>query len=106
MVQHQQKLVHIADVNNIPAAGAQAVATGFLINADNNPSLAVARQECTVEANGGDPGGTFRWWLTAITTAGFILNWAGANPGVCNLRCVSHVFHSICFDISSEQQMY
>jgi len=107
MAQHQQKLVHIADLTNIAAAGAQAIATGFLINADNNPSLAVARQECTCEANGADPGAGFRWWLTAITTLGFTFNWAGANAGAgVNLRIVAHVFHSICFDISSEQIPY
>lgn len=106
MVQHQQKLVHIQDITSAGAAGAAYVATGFLLNADNNPSLAVARQETTCEVNAADPGGTFRWWLTAITTAGFWFNWAGMNAGVCNMRIVSHVFHSICFDISSQLQPY
>jgi len=106
MVQHQQKLVHIHDINSAAAAGAVAIATGFLLNADNNPSLPVARQECTCEVNGADPGANFRWWLTAITTAGFVFNWTGGNQGVCNFRIVAHVFHSICFDISSQQTMY
>ena len=103
---HQQKLVHIRDLTSIAAQGAQAITTGFLLNADNNPSLAVARQECTVEVYGADPGATWRWWLTNITTTGLTVNWAGANAGVCNLHIVAHVFHSICFDLSSQQPYY
>ena len=103
---HQQKLVHVADITHIAAAGNQVIATGFLLNAQNEPSLAVARQETTVEVYGADPSATFRWWTTAITTAGFTINWAGAAGGGENLRVVSHVFHSICFDISSQQQPY
>ena len=107
MAQHQQKLVHIHDVTSAAAAGAVAIATGFLINSDNNPSLAVARQECTCEVNGADPSANFRWWLTAITTAGFTFNWAGCTAGnVCNLHVVAHVYHSICFDISSAVSPY
>jgi len=106
MVLHQQKLVHIHDLTSVGAAGAAAVATGFLINADNNPSLPVARQEVTSEVSGADPGGTSRWWLTNITAAGFVYNWAGFNAGVCNIRIVAHVFHSICFDISSQMPPY
>ena len=103
---HQQKLVHIQEITHIAAAGAQAVATGFLIDSDNVTSLAVARHEATVEVNGGDPSATFRWWLTAITTAGFVVNWAGATGGGENLHVVAHVFHSICFDISSSESPY
>jgi len=102
---HQQKLVHIQDLTGIAANNAVAIATGFLLDAQNEPSLALARHETTVEVYGGDPSGTWRWWLTNITVNGFTLNWAGANAGV-NLHIVSHVFHSICFDISSAERPY
>lgn len=104
---HQQKLVHVRDITSAAAAGAVYVGTGFLINADNNPSLPVARQEVTCEVSGADPSADFRWWLTAVTTSGFYFWWAGLTGGnVCNLRVVAHVFHSICFDISSAVPPY
>ena len=103
---HQQKLVHIADITTIGAAGNQVIATAFLLDGITAASVPVARQETTVECYGADPGATSRWWTTAITTAGFTLNWAGYNAGVTNLRIVSHVFHSICFDISSVTPPY
>ena len=100
---HQQKLVHIHESTSVGAAGNVGVVTGFLLDTAMYPaqplgSLAVARQETTVEIYGADPGATSRWWTT--------LNWAGFNAGFCNLHVVSHVFHSICFDISSVQQQY
>lgn len=103
---HQQKLIHIQDFTSIAAANAVVIATGLLIDADNNPSLPVAPQRITVEAYGADPGATSRWWTTAKTTAGFTLNWAGYNAGVLNLHVVASLRHSICFDISSESAMY
>ena len=106
-MQHNQKLVHIRDLTSVAAGPAYVyVATGFLINADNNPSLPVARQEVSVEISGSDPGVDARWWLTGITTAGFTFRWQGFNPGVCNIRIVAHVFHSICFDISDVTPPY
>ena len=105
---HQQKLVHIRDITSAAAAASVYVATGFLINADNNPSLPVARQEVTVELScAANPHGpVFEWWLSGITTAGFTFNWQGLNPGIANIRIVAHVFHSICFDISDEVPPY
>ena len=102
---HQQKLVHIQDITGIGAANGVAIACGLQYDANNEPALAIPRHECTVEVHGGDPSGTWRWWLTAITPAGFTLNWAGATPGV-NLHVVARIFHSICFDISSAEQPY
>jgi len=103
---HQQKLVHIVDITSVAAAGNQVIATAFLLDGISAASVPVARQETTVEIYGADPGANSRWWTTVITTAGFTFNWAGLNPGVCNIRIVSHVFHSICFDISSVTPPY
>jgi len=103
---HQQKLVHIVDITSIAANGNQVIATGFQLAADNEPALAVARQETTHEIMAADPSEDSRVWSTAITTAGFTINWAGFNAAVCDLRVVSHVFHSICFDISTVQSPY
>jgi len=104
---YQQKLIHIHTITAAGANGAAAVATGFRIVNEQQPNgMALARQNVSVEVSAADPSGTFRWWLTAITTAGFTFNWAGANAGVCDIRVVAQVFHSICFDISTVQAQY
>jgi hypothetical protein len=103
---HQQKLVHIQEIPGAAANGAAVIATGFRIDdpvAAN--SYAVARHQISVEIFGGDPSVDFRWWTTAVTTAGFTFNWAGLTAGV-TIRIVAHVFHSICFDISTAQPPY
>jgi len=104
---YQQKLIHIHTITDAGASGAAAVTTGFRIVNEQQPSgMALARQNVSVEVSGADPGATFRWWLTAISTTGFTFNWAGANAGVCDIRVVAQVFHSICFDISTVQSQY
>ena len=102
---HQQKLVHVQVLTNVAEDGNQVVATGFLID-DPSGAYPVEPQLITHEINAADPGEDSRCWTTAKTTAGFTFNWAGFNVGVCNIRVVARIFHSICFDISSSQQPY
>ena len=104
---HQQKLVHVQNLTSVAEDGNQAVVTGFQIDdvADTD-AYAVAPHILTCETQAADPGEDSRWWTTARTTAGFTFNWAGYNEGVCNLRIVARIYHSICFDVSSEQPPY
>lgn len=104
---HQQKLVHVQVLTSVVAAGNQAVAAGLQIDDANlTDAYSVAPHLIICEVGAADPGATSRWWITNRLTTGFTFNWAGFNPGVCNLRVVARVFHSICFDISSEQVPY
>ena len=103
---HQQKLVHITDLTNVASSGNQAITTNlYLAGGVYDPAVKVAPHEITCEVNGADPGTNFRWWTTSKTTSGFTFNWAGAS-NTPNLRIVAHVFHSICFDVSSAQPLY
>jgi hypothetical protein len=107
---HQQKLRHVIDLTNIPAAGTGAVAHGLQIDGDSHPALAVAPSMFNWFWYGADPIGAQtrnRVWFTAIGTLQYTLNWAGVNAftGV-NLRVEAMVPHSICMDYSSTQIPY
>lgn len=104
---HQQKLVHIQEIDVPAMAGALVINTLFHIDDVTQPdSYHVARHEVTVECIGGDPGADFRWWTTAVGLNSFTFNWDFGQRASVRLRIVAHIFHSICFDISTAQPPY
>jgi len=82
------------------------MAPGLMLNAQNEPSLAVARHKMTVEAYGADPGGDYRWYCWAQPTAAQVVLIVVSTNGGYNLHIVIKLFHSICFDISSAERPY
>lgn len=103
---HQQKLVYIQEIPAAGANGALVVTPGFhLDDVRLTDSYHVARHEVKVEIIGADPSNAFRWWTTNVGVTTFTFNWAGLGAG-CTIRLSAHVFHSICFDISTAQPPY
>ena len=103
---HQQKLVHIQEITGAVAGGAVVVIIpGLQYDANNEPALSVTRHKTTVEVNGSDPGGDFRWYTALVNPGGFFLFYA-ATLGGYNMHLMTKVFHSLCFDISSAEQPY
>lgn len=102
----QQKLFHVHLITGAAANGNVAITTNLrLVVLNNSASQQVAPDVITAEVRGGDPGATSRWWLTAITTAGFTFNWAGFNAGL-DIRITAGKRHSICYDLSMTQAQY
>ena len=104
---HQQKLISIVDINNVAAAGAGVVLHNLHLSADCEPALAVAPIKFACIPSGADPSGTFRWWITNVTTANYTANWAGCtNLGGVSLRFIAQMYHSICYDYNYTERPY
>ena len=104
---HQQKLVHIQEITGVTAGGQILVINpGLQYDANNEPALAVTRHKMTVEINGSDPGGDFRWFNIIPPTPTQIVLDLVATLGGYNAHVMIKLFHSICFDISSAEQPY
>jgi len=82
---HQQKLVHIQDITGVPPGGGfTGIVPGLMYNAQNEPSLALARHKTSVEAYGADPGGDFRWY-TILAGTNFLLVYVSTNGGTTSM---------------------